>query len=39
MRTTTRLVLAALVSVLCLGVVPAQATAAPLSPSMVGCCR
>lgn len=39
MRTTTRLVLAALVSVLCLGVVPAQANAAVTTHGAVYCCR
>lgn len=40
MRTTTRLVLVALVSVLALGVVPAStASAVPAKTSVIGCCR
>ena len=40
MRTTTRVLLAGLVSVLVAGIAPAQsADASPVRPGMVYCCR
>ena len=40
MHTSTRILLAGFVSVLALGVMPVQsASAAPVRPAMVGCCR
>jgi hypothetical protein len=40
MRTTTRILLAGIVSVLVVGIAPVQsAGASPLKPGMVYCCR
>ncbi len=40
MRTSTRIILAGLISVLSLAAVPAQsASAAQMKPSFYGCCR
>jgi len=39
MSTFTRILVAGVVSVLCLGAVPAPSNASTVTTSMVGCCR